>query len=620
MHAEPPPQPFDPVAILAERFVAAIRAALPGLEGEVDPAITPSRQAQFGDFQSNAAMALAKRVGQKPRDVAALIVRHAELGDIAEPLTEASIAGPGFINIALRPAALAALLGRLDVPALGVAARAQPGTVVVDLCGVNLAKEMHVGHLRSTIIGDALARVFARLGERVVRQNHVGDWGLQIAMVVWKLDEVSQGGDPPPLDLGEIERLYRAAQRECSAGRAELAIAKKVKHPKPIAEFEAEVVDADRASEAARRWLVRLQQGDARAERLWRFVVDVTKSACLENCSRLKTAIDESSWAGESSYRDELAGVIDDLVTRKVAEESDGALVVRVDDFGIKEPCLIRKSDGGYLYATTDITAVRRRVQALGADRVVYCVDARQGLHFKQVFAAATKAGYATRGGRTASLEHAAFGTILGEDNRPFKTRSGESVKLADMLDEAIERATATVKEKNAELGDADVAPIAEAVAVAAIKYADLSSERIKDYVFSFERMLAFEGNTGPYLLYALVRLHNIFRTAAERSIDAEAAMRGAAFDLVEPQEKQLALALLRYPQTLRAVGDSLEPHRLCTYLYELATAFSGFYTVCPVLKAEGPVLGARLRLCALTRRVLADGLGVLGLPTVERM
>ncbi|MEM7623142.1 MAG: arginine--tRNA ligase [Planctomycetota bacterium] len=610
---------LDPVAVLAERFTEALRLAAPGYDGVIDPSISPSKRAELGDFQCNAAMGLAKRIGEKPRDLAARVVAAVKLDGIAEPVDEASIAGPGFINVRLRTDALQGLLGHLAEPDLGLPAPSDPATVVVDVCGVNLAKVMHVGHLRSTIIGDAVARLFERLGCNTVRQNHVGDWGLQIAMVVWKLSSLP-ASEQNALDLPAIETLYRAAQQQCSAGRTGLAIAKKFNHPKAIAEFEAEVVDSDAALAEAKAWLIKLQQGDQEAERLWSFVVDQTKAACLVNCARLKTAITDDSWAGESSYRDELDGVVEDLVSRGVATENDGALVVDVSEDGIKEPCLIRKSDGGYLYATTDVTAIRRRVGKLGGSRVVYCVDARQSLHFKQVFAAARKAGYADTGGGVALLEHAAFGTILGEDNKPFKTRSGESVKLTDLLDEASRRALETVREKNPDLPAEEAAVVAEAVAIAAIKYTDLSSERIKDYVFSLDRMLAFEGNTGPYLLYAATRLKSIARRAAEHDIDAAAEARDASFVITEPDEKQLALALLRYPRTVHAAAEAVEPSRLTAYCYDLATTFSGFYDRCPVLKPDPAVRGPRLKLCELTRRVLEDALHTLGIPAVERM
>jgi arginyl-tRNA synthetase len=345
-------------------------------------------------------------------------------------------------------------------------------------------------------------------------------------------------------------------------------------------------------------------------------------------CVRLHTKITVDDSAGESSYRDELAPLVDDLVSRGVTEESDGALVIRNE--GIEEPTLVRKRDGGYLYATTDLAAIRRRVQQMGADRVIYCVDARQSLHFRQIFASAIKAGFATRpaaeaGGRAgepARLEHAAFGTILGENNRPFKTRSGRNVRLADLLDEAHTRAAAAVREKNPDLPPEELDRIAETVAIAAIKYADLSGDRTRDYVFSFDRMLAFEGATGPYLLYALVRIRSIFRKGVDRlGRDAVARSMDAPMQLDCKDEKDLALILLRYPSVVRSVGETLEPHRLCQYLYELSVAFSGFFDRCPVLREQSEALReSRFRLCHITERVLDEGLTLLGIPTLERM
>ncbi|MEL7471803.1 MAG: arginine--tRNA ligase [Planctomycetota bacterium] len=614
---------IDPVALLRERFTSAIAAAFPDepAAAKADPLITGSRNPELGDFQSNAAMPLGKAIGQKPRDIAEAIVRHADLGELAEPLTPESVAGPGFINVRLRPEALGALLAQLDTPDLGLPAPEHPETVVVDLCGVNLAKQMHVGHLRSTVIGDALARVFERLGARVRRQNHVGDWGLPIAMVACRLQREADAGavDPERLTLDDLDRLYRAAQRECSPDRRGQAITKKFDlGPKVEAEIDAQIADAEARLAEAKGALVKLQSGDEATVAVWRRIYDVTMRACLHACERLMTRVTADDSAGESSYAEELLGVVEDLESRGIAEASDGALVVRVE--GVKEPCIIRKSDGGFLYATTDMAAIRRRVQTLGADRVVYAVDARQALHFRQVFGAATKAGYATKPGaaRPSTLQHAAFGTVLGEDNRPFKTRSGENVKLADLLEQAVTRAEAAVAETSPSLDGAERTAIAEAVGIAAVKYADLSSDRVRDYVFSFDRMLAFQGATGPYLLYALVRLKSIFRKAGERGVTLDAT---APFAIAETHERDLALALLRYPSVMRGVGDSLEPHRLCQYLYELATAFSSFFEHCPVLSAEDEaVRTARLRLCDLTARVLADGLDTLGLPTVERM
>lgn len=618
------PIQFDPVTMLAERFEQAIQSAYPEVGDQARAMISPSRRAELGDFQSNAAMPLGKRLGIAPREVAAKIIEHLDLGDLAEPVTEAAIAGPGFINVRLQQSALSSLLDRLDREDLGlVRSQSQPPeTVVVDLVGVNLAKQMHVGHLRSMIIGDAIARTIQRLGSKVIRQNHVGDWGLPIAMVTSRVTrEIEQGRlTLDGLTLEDLDRLYRLAQRECSPDRRGLAVVERFGlGPKAHAELEAQVSGAEAALASAKETLLRLQSQDPQTVRVWERIAQVTMDECLAVCDRLGVAISPDDSAGESSYANELGALVDDLVDRKIAEESDGALVVRVA--GLDQPCLVRKSDGGYLYATTDLAGIRRRVQTLGADRAIYCVDARQSLHFKQVFAAAILAGYATQPGHCepARLEHAAFGMVLGEDHRPFKTRSGENVRLSALVDEAIDRADRVVAQKNESLSAAHRRPIAQAVAIAAIKYADLSNDRVKDYVFSFDRMLAFEGNTGPYLLYAVVRIRSIFRKAHERGVAD--AWRAAQMVAVEPAERTLALRLLAYPATLRTVGESLEPHRLCLYLYELATAFSSFFDACPVLGApEEGVRDSRLRLCDLTARVLVDGLECLGIGTLERM
>ncbi len=609
---------IDPAEILRERFSAAIATAFPEA-ADADPLVSPSRQAKLGDFQSNAAMPLAKRVGAKPRDVASRIVEHLDVADVAEPVTEASIAGPGFINVTLRPDALAAFVERLDAPELGIEPPATPDTVVVDLCGVNLAKQMHVGHLRSTVIGDTVARLFERLGYDVIRQSHVGDWGLPIAMVVQALiDHEDAGHSLDDIGLDDLNRIYKDAQATCKDERVALAsVTKYGGHPKAEAELEGRIEHARDAAERARQRLVSLQSGDERSVAVWQRIYDVTMAACLATCARLNTDVTDEHSAGESTYRQDLHDVVTDLETRGIAEESDGALVVRVE--GIAEPCLIRKKDGGYLYATTDLAAIKRRVQDMRADRVVYVVDARQSLHFRLAFGAAERAGYTTRpDGAHADLEHAAFGTVLGEDNKPLKTRSGENIKLADLLDEAVARAATTVAEKNPELPEGERARIAEAVGIAAIKYTDLSTERIKDYIFSWDRMLAFEGDTGPYLLNAVVRITSIFRKAGEQGVALD---ERAALVLAEPDERALALTLLKYPRIVRAAGEALEPHRVCNYLYELASAFSGFYERCPVLKGDDDAVRAsRLRLCGLTKRVLCDGLETMGIPTLERM
>ncbi len=624
---------FDPVEQLGRLVCQAIGQAFPELGDDVQAMITPSKRADLGDFQSNAAMPLAGRLGKKPREIAQKIIEHLPPSDLIEPVDESNIAGPGFLNFRLQAHALARLLEAFDSPELGLPAPQAPETIVVDVCGVNLAKQMHVGHLRATVIGDTLARLFERLGHRVFRQNHVGDWGLPIAMVTRMLMEESQAGrmDLNAITLDDLDRLYKMAQKRCAGQGKGLAIARKYQlGPKIEAELQCAHDEAMEHLARAKETLVALQAKEPSVYAIWERIYEVTMSACLDACKTLATRISQADNAGESSYSEELGAVVEDLVARNIAEESEGALVIRLEDEGIKEPCIVRKSDGGFLYATTDLAAIRRRVQQMGADRVIYTVDARQSLHFQQVFAAARKAGYATKPGadHPSILEHAAFGTVLGPDGKPFKTRSGENVKLTDLLDEAIERALVTVKEKDAQRAEKEGrAPkseqacraIAQAVGIAAIKYADLSSERIKDYVFAFDRMLAFEGNTGPYLLYALVRVKGIFRKAAQRGVEVDFA--GQPFVLNEPAEKQLALELLRYPGVVQAAAGSLEPSRLCSYLYSLAGAFSSFFDACPVLGAEeASIRAARLRLCDLTGRVLADGLDVLGLPAVEQM
>lgn len=611
---------LDPVAILDDRFKAAIARAFPEVAGKADPLIAPSKKAAMGDFQCNAAMALGKMVKRNPREVAGAIVEAVDLGDIAEPLDEGSIAGPGFINISLRGEALAGLLGELAGGDLGLPPVDSPLKVVVDLCGVNLAKQMHVGHIRAIVIGDAVARTLERLGHTVVRQNHVGDWGLPIAMVVDYLHRESEAGrvDLDAVTLDDLDGIYKAMKARTGAGRTGLRLAEKWDlGPKVMAELEAEVADADDAMAQAKATLIALQGGEDWAVSLWQRISDITMGACMDACRRLHTRIELGDSAGESSYRDELAPMVDDMIERGVAEEDGGALVVRGE--GKDPPALVRKGDGGFLYATTDVAAIRRRVHDIGASRVIYCVDVRQAMHFRQVFAAARKAGYATTPeGVEASLEHAAFGTILGTDGRPFKTRSGESVKLQDLLNEAHDRALAAA-ERSEHVSESERGATAETVAMAALKFADLSTDRVRDYVFDFDRILAFEGDTGPYLLNALVRIKSMFRNAQERGIGD--AWKNAAIRIEHEGEKQLAMALLRYPSVVRAVGEHLEPHRLCQHLLEIANKFSGFYQACPVLKADDQATrDSRLRLCELTARVLEDGMGVLGLPTLERM
>lgn len=631
----------DPIQFLGSRFIDAVRAAFPAAfanaEGPIDPMIAASRQPEFGDFQSNIAMGLAKKLGSKPREVAAAVIAKLDLGTIAEPLTEKSIAGPGFINIRLRAAALSALLESIDNPSLGVVPAAEPQTVVVDLMGVNLAKQMHVGHLRSPVIGDAIARALERLGHKVLRQNHVGDWGLPIAMVTARLMRQAAKGEVNlgTITLDQLDAAYKAAQAECQRDLEGLAAATRHNHPKALAELQAQVDGATESFTQARQTLIKLQAHDPATFAVWQRLADVTMAVCLAACKRLHVNVTADHSAGESSYAAELAPMVAELESRGIATIDRGALVIHVEDpqyGGIKEPCLMRKTDGGYLYATTDVAGVRRRVQKLHADRLVYVIDARQNLHLRQVFGASARAGYATNPitGKAAVMQHAAFGAVLGDDGRPFKTRSGDNVNLQALIDEAVERAYNAVKlradedaakaNKTGEVVDeAELRARAEVIGVVAMKYADLVNDRVRDYAFSFDRMLAFEGNTGPYLLYAYARIRNIFRKAAERGVGTNWASTPLA--IAEPAEKSLALQLIRYNTAVRGVADAMEPHRLCQYLYDLAGAFSTFYDQCPVLQADRPEkILARLRLCDLTARVLADGLNVLGMPTLQRM
>lgn len=635
-----PSDQLDPLALLTFRFSAAIATAYPQLTPQqADPALAAAKNPQFGDYQCNAAMGLAKVLGLKPRDAATAILAQAAadptLTNLIEPLTDAAIAGPGFINIRLKTAALGALITRLDRADLGIAPASPKENVVVDLMGVNLAKQMHVGHLRSPVIGDAIARLLERLGHNVIRQNHVGDWGLNIAMVTSRLMREAAAGvrSIESLTLDDLDAAYKAAQAECQRDMTGLEAARKHGHPKAIAELEEQVAGATEAFNHARQTLIKLQAKDPATFAVWQRIAKVTMAECIAVCERINVAVTDAHSAGESSYADELAPMVEDLTSRNIAEPDQGALIVRLDappystpqgsvSFdAIKEPCLIRKTDGGYLYATTDIAAVRRRVQKLKAHRAAYCIDARQALHMKQVFAASLRAGYAfhPETGKPAVLQHAAFGSVLGEDGKPFKTRSGESVKLADLIQETITRAGNAVKAKNPDLAPTETAKVAEAVGIAALKYADLSNDRSRDYMFSFDRMLAFEGNTGPYLLYALVRVRNVFRNAAEKAVGD--AWKTTPIRIEQPAEKTLAMALLKYPSTVMSAADSLEPHRICQSLYEIAGAFSSFYDQCHVLNAaDAATRDARLRLCDLTGRILQDGLTTLGIPTLDRM
>ena len=609
---------WDVAGALAHILQGAIVHALSVAPDDADPALRPSTNPKFGDYQANFAMALSKRLGRPPREIASAVVdaARAPLAALADP---PEIAGPGFVNIRVRTETLGAALAAIDCPSLGVPDVKGAHTIAVDLCGVNVAKQMHVGHLRATIIGDTVARLHERMGWRVWRENHLGDWGLPIAMVLASLRR--RGADLDAISLADLNVAYRAAQAESADDEAGLSAARATgAGPHRIIELEAQHEGASAAAEDARRTLRLLQSGDAATVADWHKLIDVTMHEVFETASTLGVDLRPEHSRGESFYRDLLAPTVDAFVRSGLATEDQGAIIVRFPER--ERPLLIRKSDGAFLYATTDLAAVRFRVHELGAERVVYCVDARQRDHFADVFDACRMIGWTRRSdGTDAELRHAGFGAVLGADKRPLKTRSGENFTLKALLDEAVERGTFEVRRRAEDpqapthgMSDAELARIGRAVGIAAVKYADLSSDISRDYIFDLDRMISFEGDTGPYLLYAHARICAIISKAGE--VDARAAIVPAA-----PEERALALAILRWPSTVVDAAHALEPNRICGYLFALAGAFSAFYQACPVLKADDPATRAsRLRLCALTRRVLADGLGILGIDAPPRM
>ncbi|KIH85718.1 arginine--tRNA ligase [Pseudomonas batumici] len=560
-------------------------------EGVLPEGLSPAIQVEntrdktHGDFASNIAMTLAKPAGLKPRDLAEKIIAALP---VVDSVSKAEIAGPGFINFFQNTQALAARLdaaladARVGVRKAGVAER-----VVVDLSAPNLAKEMHVGHLRSTIIGDGVARVLEFLGDTVIRQNHVGDWGTQFGMLMAYLQENPIASD----ELSDLENFYRAAK----------------KHFDESPEF------ADRA----RGLVVKLQAGDPDCLALWTRFKDISLSHCQKIYELLNVKLSMADVMGESAYNDDLINVVNDLRAKGMLVESNGAQCVFLDEFKNAEgeplPVIIVKADGGYLYATTDLAAVRYRSGQLKADRALYFVDQRQALHFQQVFAVARKAGFVTH---PMEMEHMGFGTMNGADGRPFKTRDGGTVKLIDLLTEAQERAYALVKEKNPALAEEELRNIARVVGIGAVKYADLSKHRTSDYSFNFELMLNFEGNTAPYLLYAYTRVAGVFR-----KLGTDFTQVDGQISLDAPHEQELAAKLAQFGEVLGSVAEKGTPHVLCTYLYDVAGLFSSFYENCPILAADtAEQKQSRLRLAALTGRTLKQGLELLGLETLERM
>ena len=539
-------------SLLSER-VAAVAG--------VDPELRPATRPQFGHYQTNVALRLANEQGRPPREVAAELVAKIDLSDLCEPL---EVAGPGFINLRLRADVLASVAtAALTEPGAGISPAERPQRVVVDYSSPNVAKQMHVGHLRSTIIGDCFTRVLRAQGHTVIPQNHIGDWGRQFGMLVEEI--LDEGLDASSLDLPGAEALYQRANTRL----------------KESEEF------ADRARER----VVLLQAGDAETRRIWQQLIDVSLAGFNATYQRMNILLTDADLAGESIYNADLPVVAADLEERGIARIDDGALAVFVE--GAQAPAIIRNAAGGYGYTCTDLAAIRHRVGTLGVDRLIYVVGSPQEYHFQQVFAVARLAGYLPD---AVSAEFVGFGQVLGADGKKFSTREGTAVTLNSLLDAAEEQA-------------------APPIALAAIKYADLSSGLQKDYTFDAERMVATTGDTGPYLQYAHARANQILRKA-----EAEGFTFETVSVLTEPAEHQVALLLSRFGEVVAQVGETLQPHRLCGYLYDLATALSVFYEQCPVLKSEGEVRSSRLALCAATKKVLATGLDLLGIEAPDRM
>jgi arginyl-tRNA synthetase len=572
------------VSVLTERFQRALAEGFGDEYAGADPVIRPS---QFADFQANAALALAKRVGDQPRNVAQRIVEHLDLDEIAEA---PEISGPGFVNVRLTDTWVAAAVTALRAdPRLGVSTQ-QPQTVPVDYSAPNVAKEMHVGHLRTTVVGDALVRTLEHLGHRVIRQNHVGDWGTPFGMLIEHLLAVGEDSAEARLLTTDPNAFYAAAR----------------------AEFESDEAFATRA----RARVVRLQAGDLDTLRLWNELVDLSKQYFNRIYGTLGVTLTDEDLAGESSYNAELGEICDELESRGIATISDGALCVFLDGYTGREgkpvPLIIRKSDGGYGYATTDLATIRHRVRDLGADRILYVIGAPQALHLNMVWDTARLAGWLPD---DVEVVHVQIGNVLGPDRKILRTRAGTPLKLMSLLEEAIGRAREVVDEARPDLDPGLRAAIAPLVGIGAVKYADLSVAHDSEYVFDLDRMVSLTGNTGPYLQYAAARIRSIFRTAGPGAETAD-----APISVTDPAERALALRLLDFGDVVAHVGDQLEPHRLCAYLFDLAQQFSAFYEQCPVLKADTGTRASRLALCAATLAVLDQGLDLLGIGRPEQM
>ncbi|MBM3729485.1 MAG: arginine--tRNA ligase [Actinobacteria bacterium] len=574
----------DPLQLLSQRFAEAF-AALAG--SAVDPAVRPSEHA---DAQVNGALSVAKALSRPPRDVANDVLGR--LGDVSDMCETVEVAGPGFVNVVFAADFLNDQLRiALSDERLGVQAAPTSETVVVDFSAPNVAKEMHVGHLRSTVIGDALVRMHEFVGNRVIRENHIGDWGTPFGMLIEHLLDLGEARATEEFSVGDLDGFYKEARKK----------------------FEAD----DIFKERSRMRVVALQAGEEETLRMWRVLVAESTKYFNRIYRQLDVLLTDDDLMGESTYNDLLPVVVERLRSGGHLRQSDGADVMFLNGFTNREneplPLIIRKGDGGYNYATTDLACVIDRVERLGVDRMWYVVGAPQAQHLQMVEAATRAAGWLPA---TVEMRHVAFGNVLGSDRKMLKSRSGESVKLSALLDEAVERARAAVREKNPDLEAAAQDEIARMVGIGAVKYADLSTDRVKDYIFDWDRMLSFDGNTAPYLQYAHARICSIFR----RADVARDSLAATLPSISAKEERTLVLGLLQFDSAVRDTIDKASPHRLCTYLYEVATAFTGFYENCPVLKSAEPVRSSRLVLCDATARVLRTGLGLLGIDAPEAM
>ncbi len=573
-------------SLINDKVSQALEAA--GAPAGSPAAVRQSAKAQFGDYQANGVMGVAKRLGTNPREFAQKVLDVLDLDGIA---SKTEIAGPGFINIFLSEEFLAKQAeAALADERLGVA-KEQQQNIVADYSAPNVAKEMHVGHLRSTIIGDAVVRTLEFLGHNVTRANHIGDWGTQFGMLIANLERIQKEKGEVSMELSDLEGFYRESKK---------------------------LYDEDEEfAVTARGYVVKLQGGDEFCAEMWKKLVDVTMVQNQRNYDRLNVSLTRDNVMGESMYNSMLAPIVADLQKQGLAVESDGAQVVYLDEYKNKdgEPMgvIVQKRDGGFLYTTTDIACAKYRFEELNADRVLYFIDSRQHQHLMQAWTIVRKAGYIPE---SVSLEHHAFGMMLGKDGRPFKTRTGGTVRLADLLDEAEQRATTLIEEKNKDLSAEEKAKIATTVAMAAVKYSDLSKHRTTDYIFDWDNMLAFEGNTAPYMQYAYTRVASIFSKAGLSMDELTGEVK-----ITDEKEKALVSKLMQFEEAVQAVASEGQPHLMCAYLFELAGQFSSFYEACPILNNEDEaVKQSRLKLAALTAKTIKQGLDLLGIETLERM